>query len=242
MNAPAENAINVLVTSRHDEDCKRICSILSNENDFHITGIVKDIAGIIIKSERFKPDVIILDMQPPGMSGEELAPIIHRKSPSTAIVILSENEEENDACSAVKAGVSGFLLKEKDAKILSYVVKLVNSGGLYVSSSIFIRVFNAIDFKNQFPGQVINELNTTFSPIERSIITDLANGLSDREIAKHLNYCTGTIRNYLSGIKRNIKLKNRIQIALFSLVYGLIRLEQLDIWKNHRQFAKNEIQ
>lgn len=215
---------------------------MSAQNDFHIAGIEKDETGAIIKSERLQPDILILDIQPQGMSGEELAPIIHRRSPSTVIIMLSDRDDEYYARLAIKAGISGYLLKEKDTDLLASVVKIVLSGGYYISASIMNRFINKTTFTNQFYGQKTEKNYTFFSPAERNIVTDLAQGYSDTEIAKHLNFSKGTIKNYLVAIKHKIKLKNRIQIVVFSLIFGLIKLEHLDIWKNHRQFISYIIQ
>jgi len=235
------NFINILITSKHNEDCNRILAVLSAQNDFHIAGIEKDETGTIIKSERLQPDILILDIQPQGMGGEELAPIIHRRSPSTIIIMLSDRDDENYARLAIKAGISGYLLKEKDTDILASVVKIVFSGGYFISASIINRFINTTAFTGQFPEQETGQNYTLFSQAERSIVTDLARGYSDTEIANHLNFSKGTIKNYLTAIKNKLKLKNRIQIVVFSLLFGLIRLENLDIWKNHRQFIKYRI-
>jgi len=210
---------------------------LSAQNDFYIVGIEKDETGTIIKSERLQPDILILDIQSQGIGGEKLAPIIHRRSPSTAIIMLSDRDDENYARLALKAGILGYLLKEKDTDILASVVKIVFSGGYYISASIINRFFSTTAFMLQFSEQETKQNHTFFSPAERGIVTDLAQGYSDPEIAKHLNYSTGTIKNYLTAIKRKIKLKNRVQIVVFSLIFGLIRLEHLDIWKDHRHFT-----
>jgi len=219
--------IRIFVSSGNDEDCKHILAILSDQNDFHIAGVEKDESGTIIKSERLKPDVLVLDLQPPKMSGEELAPIIRRRSPDTAIIMLCDKDEENYAGMALKAGISGFLLKGVDTDKLALVVKIVSSGGYYISASIIFRVFR---FHKQSPKQVQENHGLFLSPTERGIITDIARGFSDEETAKHLNYSIGTIRNYLAAIKRKIKLKNRMQIVIFSLVHGIINIDQLGSW------------
>jgi DNA-binding NarL/FixJ family response regulator len=226
-----KNEINIFVASTDDAECKNILTILSEQNDFHIAGVEKDESGTIIKSERLKPDVLILDLQSPGLGGEELAPIIHRRSPQTAIVMLCDKDEENYAELALKSGIAGFLLRGKDTDKLVPVVKIVFYGGYYVSASIFIRVLDSVTFMNGFQKRLMGQKTSRmiFSPAERGIITDIAQGFSDKEIAKHLNYSTGTIRNLVTTIKRKARLKNRVQIAVYSLVYGLVNFEQLGI-------------
>jgi DNA-binding NarL/FixJ family response regulator len=223
-----ENIIRIFVTSGNDADRKRILNVLSDQDDFRITGVEKDEAGTIIKSAQLQPDVLIMDLQPQGMRGDELAPIIHRRSPSTAIILLCDKDEDNYACTALKAGISGFLLKDVDTDKLVPVVKIVSSGGYYISASIITRVFCGIMLKKQFPELSHKNLGLFFTPAERCIITDIARGFSDEETANHLNYNIGTIRNCLTDIRRKTKLKNRVHIVIFSLIHGLISIDQFE--------------
>ena len=223
-----KNIINIFVASGNEENCKRIINILSDHNDFCIAGVEKDEAGTIIKSAQLKPDVLVLDLQPPGMSGEELAPIIHRRSPSTAIIMLCDKDEDNYACVALKAGISGFLLKNVDTDKLAPVIKIVSSGGYYISASIITRVFSDLMLKKKLHEQSYNNLGRFYTTTERSIITDIARGISDEEIANNLNYNIGTIRNCLTNIRRKTKLKDRVHIVIFSLIHGLINIDQFE--------------
>jgi two-component system, NarL family, response regulator DegU len=165
------------------------------------------------------------------MGGEKLAPIIHRKSPSTVIIMLSDRDDENYACLALKSGITGYLLKEKDIDNLVSVVKIVFSGGYYISASIAIKAINTITLVKQFPGQFLEnwKKHPDFSSTERSIVECVAKGFSDDEIAGYLHLSTGTIRNYLASIKQKTKLNSRVQIVIHSLVHGLIRLEETGI-------------
>jgi len=221
-----KNEISIIVTSSNDESCKLIIAILSEQNDFIITGIAKDESGTIIRAERLKPDVLILDLQSPGLGGETLAPIIHRRSPSTAIVMLCDRDEDKYAGMALKAGISGFLLKETDMDKLVSVVRIVASGGYYISAPIINRVFSSYLFQKQFPKMPVKYPGLFYTSTERKIITDIACGFSDEEIADHLNYSIGSIRNRLTAIRRKTKLDSRVQIVIFSLVHGFISIDQ----------------
>jgi len=220
--------IRILVASSFEEDRARIIAALSGQDDLNIAGIEKDETGAIIKSECLQPDILILDLQLSGISGNELAPIIHRRSPSTAIVMLCDKDEVSYAGLALRAGISGFLLKGVDTNILVPVVKIVSSGGYYVSASITIRVFNTVTSHGQFPNQAQKAQSLFFSPAERCIIIDIASGLSDDEIARHLNYSIGTVRNCITVIKRKTKLKSRVQIVIYSIINGLINISQFE--------------
>jgi two-component system nitrate/nitrite response regulator NarL len=223
-----KNIINIFVASGNDEDCERILNTLSDQNDFRIAGVEKDEAGTIIKSAQLKPDVLIIDLQPPGMGGEVLAPIIHRRSPSTAIIMLCDKEEDNYVCVALKAGISGFLLKNVDTDKLAPVVKIVYSGGYYISAPIITRIFSDLTLKKKLPELPNNNFGRFYTTTERIIITDIARGFSDEEIANHMNYNIGTIRNCLTDIRRKTKLKNRVHIVIFSLIHGLINIDHFD--------------
>jgi DNA-binding NarL/FixJ family response regulator len=229
-----EKTINILVTSRHEEDCKNILSILESQRNFNIVGVEKDEYGTITKVEKIKPDILILDLQSPVVTGDKLALMIHRRSPSTGIIFLCNKDEEIYASISQRTDITGFMLKEADMDKLVSIINIVYSGGYYVSASITTRIFNAVKLINQFPGQVIKQeaSRLLLTAMERSIVIDMAQGLSDKEIAKHLNISTGTIRNYLTVIKHKTNLKNRIQIVIFSLVCGIINFEQLNIWDN----------
>jgi len=228
------NTTSILITSNDNEDFKNIIDSINNQNGLNIIGVENDETNTIIKSERLKPDVLILDLMQPVIDGAELAPIIHRRSPETAIIMICDKDDNEYARKALKAGISGFLLKKADMNKLLSVVRIVKMGGYYISASIIKRALDSITVINQCQGRYIDAQNYEnrffLSPVERCIINGIALGLSDEEIAGHLNYSAGTIRNCLTAIKRKTKLKNRTEIVIFSLVYGLIDIEQLDLW------------
>jgi len=227
-----DNSITILVVSGQDDERKRIIGILSEQKEFLIVGEEKDEAGVIIRAEKLKPKIIIVDLQPKNNTWLELIKIIRRKSPSSAIILLSENDENNYVCLAVKTGIAGFLLKSDDFNKLALIIKIIYLKGSYISGAITIKVFNAIALSSQFPDNLQDQNVIIFSPAERSIVSDLAHGLSDDQIANHLYFSKGAVKNYLSGIKRRIKLKNRIQIVFYSLIFGLINFDYIRFLKN----------
>jgi two-component system response regulator NreC len=222
------NTTSILITSNDNEDFKCILNSLNSQNGLNIIGVENDETNTIIKSERLKPDVLILNLLNPIIDEAELAPIIHRKSPDTAIIIICDKEENEYAGKAIRAGILGFLLRNEDMNKILPAVIIVSLGGYYISASITINAINSITLVKQFPGQFlkIKERYPLFSSTERNIVEYIAKGFSDDEIACNLHISTGTIRNYMTSIKNKTKQKNRVQAVIFSLVHGLISIEQ----------------
>ena len=224
-----EKKINILLAAGNDEDKKLIFEAMTMQDDIQIIGVERDETGTIIKSEQLKPDIVIINLQPSGIDGTVLAQIIHRRSPDTSIILMCDRDENNYAGTALRAGISGFLLRKTDMDKLLSIVRIVNMGGYYISPSIVKRAIDSITvINNNFIDNQNNEKYLYLSPEERCIIGDIARGFSDEEIAIHLNYSAGTVRNRVTAIKRKTKLKNRLEIVIFSLVYGFISLEKPD--------------
>jgi two-component system, NarL family, response regulator NreC len=238
------NTTSILITSNDSGNLKCILDSLNSQNGLNIIGVENDETNTIIKSERLKPDVLILDLLQPVIDEAELAPIIHRRSPDTAIIMICDKDEDEYAGKAIRAGILGYLLRNEDMNKILPVVKIVSLGGYFISASITVKAINKITLVNQFPGQFleIKEKYPVFSSTERNIVEYIAKGFSDDEIAYYLHLSAGTIRNYILAIKHKTKMKNRVQTVVFSLVNGLISLEQPDICKINRQFVNNTIQ
>ena len=236
-----EGSITILIASRFDDDLKHVLSALSGQMDFFIAGAEKDETGIIIASERIKPDIVILDMQLSNKNGIDLIRIIHRRAPSAGIIIIGDDNDYYENY-MFKTEISGFLIKNIDYDKLASIVKIISMGGMYVSKSINIKIMNSASFMNKFPSQTENQKYLSFTAAERSVVMGVAEGYSDRIIAKHLNYSLKTVKKHLTSIKQKTKQENRMQIVIFSLIKGLIKAENLDIWKNNRQSTNDILQ
>jgi len=241
-----ENQINVLIASRYDKDQRKIYYSLSKHGIFNIVSIENNDIDAIIKSERLNPDILILDLQLTLDNGIDIIKIVRRRAPSTAIIILSNKDDDEKsiigpveiyASIAFKLGICGFLLKEEDIDHLDSIIKLIISGKKFINATLTSNVFNNLSLLSQFPGQVINIDSNIFTYTELAIITGIAKGYSDIEISKELNLHLGSIRNCITEIKRKTCLNTRVEIVIYSLVYGIIRLDNIDIWKKLKAIA-----
>ena len=204
--------INITVASGQEHDRKTIAAILAKQKDFRIASLGVDGYDALISAKKQHPDIIIMDFSMNDSKCTDLAPVIKRNSPSTAIIVLCSCHEHSVAGRALRAGVSGCLSRQGDFDSLPASVRCVYYGGLYLSKPIKNHVLGTIE-KPQ--AHCIAE--KFFSLTELRIFLGIALGHTDENIAKSLNISTGTLRNSIARVKERTRLQNRTQMALFAL-------------------------
>jgi DNA-binding NarL/FixJ family response regulator len=224
--------INILVASNDKEDFNnRLLAVLSSESDFCVLGVEKDETETLIKAAYLKPDLLILDTIQYKISILDIVSIIFRISPKTKIIILGNKDDF--PVKALRAGVSGYLIKNSDLDKLCMVIRTIVLGGCFISSEITTEIFDVESLFKSFLGQLaaIFKHSSTkilrYSSVERNVLTLILQGLSDTKIANYLNFNICTIRNCIAALKRKTGLHNRVQIIIFSIIKGLISLDDI---------------
>lgn len=227
--------IAIIIEQRKDREA--IAALLASQDDFEIAGLGADGYDALKLAARIHPDVIIMNHKMAGIDGPALAPLIKRRSPATALIMFCSINEEQLASRAIKAGISGYLLKETDMDNLAALVRVVACGCCYISTPIMYRIIISLPELDRLPVSAAEaaffqieyaRIFRHLSSIERGIICFLARGYSDQEIADELYIARGTVRNYLALIRKKTGLRNRIQIVNYALSCGLTNLSQIN--------------
>jgi DNA-binding NarL/FixJ family response regulator len=223
--------IRIVVIIERKQDQELIHSILSVQQEFEIAGFGKDGYDVLKLVSECRPHIIIMDRRTGAVDSSELIPLIKRKSPATAVIILSGHEDDECAGRTIAAGASGYLVKKTDMPKLADSVRTVYNGGYFVNAAIFIRVFGMVSemnkyrnyFRNLRPGKLLSErpVPAAVTRTELRIIACIGKGYNNKEIAARLSLRPGTVRNCISSTMRKAGLKNRAQIAIFALQNGL---------------------
>jgi DNA-binding NarL/FixJ family response regulator len=162
----------------------------------------------------------------------DIAPIIKRHSPSTGMIVLCSPDEaffsKNETLAqALKAGISGYLLKQKDIDSIPISIRSVFHGGLYISKSIRLHALHCFSVPTEVFPAGADGSQFSFSPTEQGIFYGITCGRTDREIAKDLNMRIGSVRNCVNRVKNRTGLKNRTQISLYALSAGIINIGKI---------------
>ena len=178
-------------------------------DDLEVVAEAQDAVSAIRCAQEHLPDIILLDVSMPG-SGIDAAQEISRTCPVVRIVMLTVSEDEEVVHRALKAGASGYVLKGVSGPELISIIRNVHGGEPYITPSLAASLLQSSGKEKGVKG-ALDEL----TPREREILTQLANGLSNKQIASALNIGERTVKHHMTNILQKLHLKNRVEAALF---------------------------
>ena len=180
---------------------------ISLSTDFLVVGSYKSGEEALQKLPETKPDIVIMDINLPGMNGIECIRQVKDKSPGTQFMMFTVYENDEKVFEALKAGASGYLLKNTGLLQIAESVKELHEGGSPMSANIARKMVNLVrgdaDKKTPFLDLL--------SPREKEILQLLAKGLLYKEIAEQLNITTGTVRIHIHKIYEKLHVQNRTE-------------------------------
>ena len=219
--------ITIALANKLQDDRAAITALLKEQKDFRVISIGSDGYDALKSAMTQRPDVIIMDFSMEDIDSPELAPIIKRNSPSTALIVLCSHVERNTVARALKAGISGYLLKQEGFDNLASSVRSVFYGGLYISKLAKNHAINCFSVPAEASPVELNIAWHSFTPTELSILNGISRGHSDREIAKSLNINIGSLRNCISRVKKRTGSKTRTQAAIYALLTGIMNIGKI---------------
>jgi len=195
--------------------------ILESEDDIEIVGEAGDGEQGVVAVRRLRPDVVLMDVQMPTMDGlEATRRIVQEGSIPSRIVILTTFERDDYIFDALRAGASGFLLKNSPPDELVHAVRVVAAGEALLAPSVTQKVIE--EFIEQ-PARHSSEAELgRLTARETEILKLLATGKSNAELAGHLFVGEGTIKTHVSNVLTKLGLRDRMQAVIFAYESGLI--------------------
>ncbi|MDF5757311.1 response regulator transcription factor [Spongiactinospora sp. TRM90649] len=204
--------------------------VLSAEPDIEVVGEASDGAGALALVARTRPDIVLIDVRMPHMDGLEASARLVREHPDTKVIILTTFDEDEHVAAALRAGVSGFLLKVAPPERLVEALRTVAAGGGLLDPAVTLRVISA--FAGQ-PGPASGAGRSAdlglLTGRETDVLRLLAQGLTNNQIAARLHLGEATVKTHLSHVLTKLNLATRVQAVVFAYESGLVRPGQGDI-------------
>ncbi|MGE5485124.1 MAG: response regulator [Ignavibacteriales bacterium] len=210
-------ALRVLIVDDHALMRRGVGQVLELERDISLAGEASGGREAIEKTKTLEPDVVIMDISMPDMSGLAAASEIKRVCPRVGIVILTIHDDEQYVYEAARAGVSAYVMKDVDPTELVKAVRAAAEGRTYVHPAIVPKLLKAC---GRTPGGAEIQLQS-LTKREIEILDLVSQGFSNKQMADRLFISEKTVKNHLSSIFGKIGVDDRTQAALFGLRHGL---------------------
>jgi len=196
--------------------------ILRAEEDIELVGEVTDGQAAIDETRRLHPDVVLMDVRMPVLDGVEATRIICAEDPSVRILILTTFDVDEYVVEALRAGASGFLLKDVRADELVQAIRIVARGDALLAPSVTRRLLEHLgpSFGSLLPRPTALE---TLTEAEFRVLQLVGRGLSNEEIASELFVAETTVRTHIRHILEKLGLRNRVQAVVLAYDTGIVQ-------------------
>lgn len=193
-------------------------SLLEHRENFEVVGEAASAREAVEQVARHRPDIVLMDIRLPGASGIEACEEITAQYPNTRVIMLTSYAEDEMLFSAIRAGASGYVLKQIAGEDLIKAIEAVGKGEALLDPAVTQRVFQEVRraVKEEEASAFAN-----LSQQERHVLMLVSEGKTNREIAKALFLGEGTVRNYVSSILSKLGVSNRAEAAAYAVEHNL---------------------
>lgn len=210
--------VRLLIADDHAVVRKGLLTLLEDEAGIEIVGEAADGIEAIEKIKILQPDIVLLDITMPRMSGIEAAKVLSEKHPDVKALIFSMHHNQEYILAAVENGAYGYLLKDTSKAEILDAIKTVSSGDKYFPPTVSTVIVNALLSRSNIAMITTEVLDkdknlTKLSKKERLILRYIADGLSSREIADQLKLSIRTVSNHRANIIRKTKARNTAELV-----------------------------
>src|SRR5215467_8663275 len=209
----APMTIRILLVDDHLVVRKGLRTFLSYDPDLEVVGEAADGAQALSLAKELTPDVVVMDLLMPGMDGIAATAAIRRELPETEVLALTSVLEDASVVGAVRAGAIGYLLKDTHAEALCQAIKAAAAGQVQLTPKAAARLMQAISAP---------ESPEALTERETDVLRLLAQGQSNKQIARNLNNTEQTIKTHVSRILAKLGVQSRTQATLYAIRTGLV--------------------
>src|SRR5213595_950712 len=215
-----ENPVRVLLVDDHDLFRTGLRNLLE-EQGVEIVGEAADGVQAVRMVRELAPDVVVMDLNMPGMGGVEATRQVTTAAPLTKVVVLTISDQDSDVLDAILAGACGYLLKDASIDELMAGINAASIGESLISSHIAGKVLQRIRATSSQP-EIAEAIRTELSDREIQVLKLIANGKDNAMIAGELHISPKTVKNHISNILMKLQIDNRIQAAVYAVRSGIV--------------------
>lgn len=222
-------AIKILIADDHALLRQGIKRVLNFEDDLEVIGEAEDGQEALARTLIMQPDVLLLDLNMPGLSGLEVAKHLKQADCKTRIIALTIHDSDNYVLELLKNGALGYLLKDVEPAVLVKAIHVVNDGNAFVYPMLAERLFGSVAISDNVESKAKEILDESrgerLTAREMDVLECIAKGFSNNDISKALGLSEKTVKNHLTSIFHKLKVNDRTQALVYVLKNKIISLD-----------------
>ena len=215
-----EAPLRVLLVDDHDLFRTGLRNLLE-EQGVEIVGEAADGGHAVRLVRELAPDVVVMDLNMPGVTGVEATRQVTTAAPLTRVVVLTISDQDADVLDAILAGACGYLMKDASIDELMAGIRAASIGESLISSHIAGKVLQRVRATSSQP-EIEEAIRTELSDREIQVLKLIANGKDNSMIAGELHISPKTVKNHISNILMKLQIENRIQAAVYAVRSGIV--------------------
>jgi DNA-binding NarL/FixJ family response regulator len=227
----AADRIRILIVDDHALFRVGIANILSREREFDVVGEAADGRSALEMSGMTSPNVVLMDLTLPAPGGLETTQRIRREYPAVAVIAMAQDEDEESLFASIKAGAAAFVIKDISPEDLIHVIRRVSQGEFLINDKVFSKPAVASRVLKEFRelavyGQEAQPIFAPLSPREVEILDNIAQGMTNKQVAYALSISEQTVKNHMSSILRKLAVNDRTQAVVYAMRQGWIKMPE----------------
>ena len=206
-----------------------LTAMLNGQPDIEVVAALGNGENAVLKAQEWKPQVVLLDLGLRSQNSLRLVELLKQESPEVKVIVMDLIPVQADIVEFVKAGVSGFLLKDATFEDFLRTIRSVAAGAKVLPASLTGSLFSQIIEQAVGEGKAKLIESVRMTKREREVVELIAEGLSNKEIAQQLNVATYTVKSHVHNILEKLALHTRLQVASYAHTQGTMKTQADDV-------------
>ena len=209
--------LRILIADDHATVRQGLKLLIDSQPDMDVVGEAADGNDVLEQAETLKPDIIVMDISMPGMNGLIATRTLKRAQPDASIVALTRHDDETYLDELLRAGASGYVLKQSAPMEFLQAIRAVAAGGIYLDPAMTSRVADGLLARH---AEVVSQPRATLTDRESEVLRLIAIGHGNKEIAAQLAISVKTVEVHKANAMRKLGLTGRVDIIRYGVLQG----------------------